>query len=315
MATFAEVKAEIRTMLQDPNGTKWSDDDIEYWINEAQLEYVRISGALKATMEIVPDLATQTYIYPENFLEFVYGWNYDDINILASSYNELQDLYGDAFYDEVGKPLFIYDDDADDSTYKLYPSPDIPADDETDYTYSETYQGENGRGIIQYVTYNGVNIPTFGTDRGIIYEMIDADYDITTSPTHGTVNSSIDFTYTPELGVTIDNGRGVEYEWIQIDNEVRFFNDLFFLSHGELYDALWLYELIGKIQYIRRPIQDTIEISDVEALKYYTVAQAFYQETAWKDIAYADALMAEFEDLVHKDSPILDIKKSNINYF
>ena len=312
MVTFAEVKAEIRTILQDPNGTKWSDSDIEYWMNEAQLEYVRISGVLKNTMEIIPDTATQTYIYPEDFLEFLYGYNYDNIKIQPATYNELHDMYGNGFYDEEGKPLYIYDDDADDSTYKLYPSPDIPEDDETDYTYSEN---PDGYGITQYITYNDVNIDTFGLDHGIIYEFGEGVSDNTYDPFYGTNASTTDFSYTPEYGVTIDNGLGVEYQWLDGKITSRLFEDLWYPSYGIIEDALWLYELIGSIQYIRRPKDDIIEISDVEAIKYYTVAQAYLQETAWKDVVYADALMAEFEDLVHKDSPILDIKKSNINYF
>lgn len=312
MATWGEVKSEIREMLQDPNGKKWIDEDIEEWMNEAQLEYVRIAGSLRKTMEIVPDVATQTYIYPTDFLEFVYGYNYDGIEILPATYDELRDNYGDGFYDDEGLPNYIYDDDGTDSTYKLYPSPKILDDTETDLTFEEQ---PDGYGIIQYFTFNGEPPATIGDDYGLIYEYGERNSDVTVAPQYGTVQSTVDFEYDPELGVTIDNGLGVEYQWEDNLLQNRLYPDLWFLSYGEIVDAIYLEQLIGRIQYIRRPLEDAIEIADVEAIKYWVVATAYMQESAWKDEDYASAVMAEFEDLVYKDSPVAEIKQSNIQYF
>jgi len=268
--TWDEVKLDIRNnLLMDPLNRKWSDADIEYWMNEAQLKYVETTGVLKALMEIVPDIATEKYFYPDNFLELVYAYNYDSQPINPSTYDELLFKYGGTFQDVIGTPIAIYDDDSSEKAFKLYPTPEI-GEEGAGFEYEEN----TPYGIIQNFDDDGVVAPVVGSPYGVIYKYY-------------------------------DDATGIEV-----------YPDVFKASPGEVTSVIDLPGgPIGRIQYIRKPLEGMIEISDAEAIKYYAVSMAYTQETAWKDLKYADAMMSEFDRLIHKDEPASEVKQSNINYF
>lgn len=314
--TWIELRDEIQNyLLQDPLQRKWKPEDVECWMNEAQLKYVEATGVLTATVPIVPDVATGLYFYPDNFLELIYAYNDDDLEIEPSTYEELLAFNGSNFDSTTGMPLYIYDNDSDELTYKLHPTPVLELEGSSEYDYEENQPW----GIIQWYDDGTTPAPQYGNGfYGITYQVSDGSFDQGFATQYGVSMDGPDYAYDPLFGVAVD-GEGVygtEQIWTDVEIGELIDPTFWFASPGEIQNAINLPGgPIGTLHYVRKPTQDTIEVSDVEAIKYYAASMAYKQESAWKDLAYSDALMSEFDTLIHKESPVAKIKQSNINFF
>jgi len=310
--TWDELRDEIQNyLLQDPLKRKWQSADVEYWMNEAQLKYVESTGILTATVPIVPDIASGLYFYPNNFLELIYAYNAAELEIAPSTYEELLIRNGVNFDAQIGAPLYIYDDDSTELTYKLHPTPLIEGE-ESDYDYEENQPW----GIIQDFD-DGSGIPhVYGNGfYGITYQVSDGSFDQTFTSNFGVSIDGPDYEYSPLYGVAAE-GFGTEQGWSELIVGELIDPTFWFASPGEIVNAINLPGgPIGTLHYVRKPIEDKIEVPDVEAIKYYTASMAYMQESAWKDVTYSDALMVEFNKLIHKESPVAKIKQSKSNFF
>lgn len=310
--TWIELRNSLRLLLQDETASKWSDTDLDTWLNEAQLTYVKKTGSLRQVMEIYPDASSGEYLYPDNFLEFVYGYNYNNLPIIPSTYNNLAANLGDGFDDIEGDPEYIFDDDADDNSYHLYPTPVVLLDGEDGYSFSS----DSEFGIIQtFDDSSGNAITVMGDDYGLIYSYgTGTNYGLTVLD-YGITQSSDGFDFDSNFGLIAEN-LGTVSEWQEWFINSYIFGDIMRASVGEVVNAIYLPGgPIGQMQYVRKPITDTIEVSDTDPLAFYAASLAYSQETAWKDAAYAQALMDEFTRLASKESPVANLKQSKSTFF
>jgi hypothetical protein len=69
--TFEELRRQVRLQLQDAEGNYWTDDEIDKYFDEGQLEYVRKTKALRSEGSIYRKINNDTYALPDDCLEVI----------------------------------------------------------------------------------------------------------------------------------------------------------------------------------------------------------------------------------------------------
>ncbi len=146
--------------MQDQDSDNWSDFDLANYLNAAQEVYVQRTGVLRGNM-IIENNQDGKYEMPDDFLEFVFGYNQDYTEIKPISEKRLRAIYGAAI-GEAGSPLYIYPGDDLDSFY-LHPVPDVSiTQEELDSDY----------GVI-----SNIDDEVFDSDFGVIASYDDFPFD------------------------------------------------------------------------------------------------------------------------------------------
>lgn len=120
---FANLRSRIRLTLQDSDGSRWDDDELDSYIQEAQLEYARRTDILKDETVITARENQEIYNFPEAALSItrIEDSNGDALERTTSSW--LRNAFGSRFLLTTGPPTHIYSDlDAEDK-FRFYPRP------------------------------------------------------------------------------------------------------------------------------------------------------------------------------------------------
>ena len=160
----------IRRFLGDEDKTRFTDPQILYYMNKAQLDIARKTKCLRKRREIVLDvLDSTTFSLPSDLIEL--------INI---SYNGCKLTFNNTLYIEtcnevVGTPKHIIKSYTNRDEYALYPTPTEDIGTITEYT-SNTF------GMVDTLQYTD-------TATDIVNEIIDTYYD---TDMYGTANYDVE---------------------------------------------------------------------------------------------------------------------------
>ena len=112
----------MREYLHDPDGKVWDEKELTDFLNDAAGQYCRDTGSFRATISIQVD-ANGVMKAPNDYLEWVAGWNSLDQKIEAVTLDVVADWYGD-FMTVKGHPRFIYEDVDSIGSFRLCPIPE-----------------------------------------------------------------------------------------------------------------------------------------------------------------------------------------------
>jgi len=153
--TFQEVRESVRRTLQDTDGNYWSDDELNDYIDEGQLEFVRHTAALRGEAPITVKENQDAYTLPEDCIEILRVEDSEGNALVPTTSNDLQRRCGN-FRNRTsttgGKPEWYYSDLDGEGTIRFYPRPN-PSIEEGEITF-----GSNG---FQLIAYTGNGGPSF----------------------------------------------------------------------------------------------------------------------------------------------------------
>lgn len=115
---LAELKNIVRRYLLDPDGKVWNDDELEQMIRRAARRYSEDAACFHGFFDFVPE-ADGSYVYPEDFISFLVGWNKDGRDVFAGAEYEVPGWE----MERPGAPRIIYDDLTGPGKYRLAPNP------------------------------------------------------------------------------------------------------------------------------------------------------------------------------------------------
>jgi hypothetical protein len=112
----------LRMFLADPEGKIWDDVEINTLLNEALKQYCKDSGAFTGSFDFYPD-KNGTYHYPDDYADFMIGWNTEDQEITPATARELF-VRSCRDVSRTGEPEYIFDDLDSCGSFSLYPVPE-----------------------------------------------------------------------------------------------------------------------------------------------------------------------------------------------
>ena len=113
----------LRLYLADPLQKIWQELELHKLLEEAVKQYSIDTCAFTGTFDLIPD-EDGNYLYPDDFIGFVIGWNDHGREILPTSSFELFSVRRKSA-DAVGDVKYIFADSASDGVYAVHP---LPAD-------------------------------------------------------------------------------------------------------------------------------------------------------------------------------------------
>jgi hypothetical protein len=140
--TFSEIRDAVRTSLQDAEGNYWSDAELDDYLNEGQLEYVRHTQCLRGEAPITVKESQDAYTLPEDLLEIIRVEDSQGNLIEPTTSEALQRRYGNfrARTDSTGTdPSWYYSDLDGEGTLRFHPRPN-PSIEEGLVTFSSTIE-------------------------------------------------------------------------------------------------------------------------------------------------------------------------------
>ena len=117
-----QAVAKLRLFLADPAEKIWSDLELKKLLEEAVKKYSVDSCAFVGTFDVVPD-ENGNYIYPDDFIGLIIGWNQNHKEIMSVTSTELFEKQHFTS-DHSGAAKYLYADLTRNGEYKLYPVPE-----------------------------------------------------------------------------------------------------------------------------------------------------------------------------------------------
>ena len=111
----------IRAFLHDPEGKVFDDAELTNMLEDAAHEYCKDTALYRGTFSFLVD-ENGTCKAPEDYLEFVAGWNQDGRHVEAISTDELREQYG-PYLQVKGTANFIFEDFENIGYLRLCPNP------------------------------------------------------------------------------------------------------------------------------------------------------------------------------------------------
>jgi len=121
---FSELRSRIRIALQDSDASYWTDDELDGYINEGQLDFVRRTRSLRSQFPIVAKENQMVYDMPEDALEILRIEDDQGIEIDRVTSSFLKRNFGRAFTSVTGSPRYAYSDLDGENKFRFYPRPD-----------------------------------------------------------------------------------------------------------------------------------------------------------------------------------------------
>lgn len=119
-SSFKKLRSEIRTDFRDELGSMFSDEDLDTFLNTAQMEYCLRTGCLSASCEAVTPFGGGALRAPTDFLRPVHFDAPDGTELQEVSWRELGEQYD--FRRTVGdNPRFVCYDFDTWGLYRVYP--------------------------------------------------------------------------------------------------------------------------------------------------------------------------------------------------
>jgi len=123
MATFAELRAEVRDNLQDPDGVRWTDAELDRNLNRAQKEIARRTGVLRSQTALTIRENQAVYHLPDDAIDILRIERDDGLEVDATTSLDLQRQHGDNFRTTTGAPTRHYSDLDGGRALRFYPRP------------------------------------------------------------------------------------------------------------------------------------------------------------------------------------------------
>ena len=120
MQTAEYIKL-IRAFLHDPDGKVFDDDELTGMLNTAAEAYCKDTGLYRGTFSFLVN-EDGTGKAPDDYIEFVAGWNQEGRHIEMISSDELREQYG-PYLSVKGTAQFIYEDFDSIGGFRLCPNP------------------------------------------------------------------------------------------------------------------------------------------------------------------------------------------------
>lgn len=111
----------IRAFLHDPDGKVFDDAELTDMLETAAREYCKDTALYRGTFSFIVDENGACKV-PDDYLEFVAGWNEDGRHIEAISTDELREQYG-PYLSIKGTANFIFEDFDSIGGLRLCPNP------------------------------------------------------------------------------------------------------------------------------------------------------------------------------------------------
>lgn len=111
----------LRLFLADPGAKIWDDVELNTLLDEALKQYCKDSGAFTGSFDFHPD-SEGKYHYPEDFADFMIGWNTAGQEITPASARELF-MRSQRNANPTGEAEYIFDDRDLYGNFSLYPVP------------------------------------------------------------------------------------------------------------------------------------------------------------------------------------------------
>ena len=124
MATQDSIRAKVRKKLQDPDGNRWDDDELNELIDDAQRHYVEETGALRAQAPISVKENEDVYTWPEDCLRVLRIENSERKEVEPSTSADLERQYGGRWRETEGTPSRYYSDLDGSGSFRFYPKAD-----------------------------------------------------------------------------------------------------------------------------------------------------------------------------------------------
>jgi hypothetical protein len=111
----------LRLFLADPDEKIWDEVELNTLIDEALKQYCKDSGAFTGSFDFYPD-KNGKYQYPDDFADFMIGWNIRGQEITPTTARELfMRSYRNS--NRTGEAQYIFDDLDSYGAFALYPEP------------------------------------------------------------------------------------------------------------------------------------------------------------------------------------------------
>jgi hypothetical protein len=130
VAAFANIRSMVRRETTDTRGTRWTDDELDKYINIAQETYVRRTGALVSTYDVYSDGITNIFEAPSDFIrprEFIVN-NELKTTIPITDWKKLDEAYTPKFLSDTnsfGGPYNICFNFESWNKFTFYPVQDV----------------------------------------------------------------------------------------------------------------------------------------------------------------------------------------------
>jgi len=122
-SAFASIRQRLRYQLQDAAGTYWPDDELDDYINDGQLEYVRGSRCLVKQITAAIGGTVEVMAFPTDFLDLIRIVNSSGDDLAKTHWDALRMNFGDNFLETTGVPRHIFGDLSGENQFRLYPNP------------------------------------------------------------------------------------------------------------------------------------------------------------------------------------------------
>jgi len=122
---FDKLRERIRFETQD-DGTYWSDEELDAYINEAQRDFCERTRCLRAEAPITASENLSTFTFPEDLLRLLRATNSDGTPLAIKRYDEVEDIAGGNITDadNTGTPQYLYVGLDGPEQFRLYPIPE-----------------------------------------------------------------------------------------------------------------------------------------------------------------------------------------------
>ena len=111
----------LRMFLADPDGKIWNDNELFVILDRALEQYCSDVKLFTGSLDFYPDPAG-VYHYPENFVDFMVGWNSNGQEIKQATALTLFERSG-YNANRNGTPQYIFDDTESYGNFSVYPLP------------------------------------------------------------------------------------------------------------------------------------------------------------------------------------------------
>ena len=150
---FYGIRERLRTKLKDANKIRWSDAELEKYINEGQEEYAERAYCLIGTADII-GVSNGVYSVPADFLAFI-KFTYDGRDIPCVTWDSLLDWYSNDFLTTTDSSVsYICFDLHSWNQFRIYPNQADGASSGTLYyarkPVANTLEVSNWQAVYQY---------------------------------------------------------------------------------------------------------------------------------------------------------------------
>ena len=128
VAAFQSIRDKVRDETLDKAGTRWTDKELDTYINQAQLAYARRTHCLTGKVEVYFDGLNTIFQTPDNYIKATSFVNPDLIPIPLIEWKILAAKYSPRFLDDTSTQfLYCCFDYESWNRFRFYPNPEVTA--------------------------------------------------------------------------------------------------------------------------------------------------------------------------------------------